>query len=69
MLSSRALRVRRSMGRKGIGRINAEPRGEALEALADDGFGISRPAGDGEEAAVHVEGRARAWATIVGGWG
>jgi hypothetical protein len=67
MLSSRALRVvRRSMGRKGIGRINAETRGEALEAHADDCLGISRPTRDGEEATVHVEGRAGAWAAEVG---
>jgi hypothetical protein len=70
MVSSRAKRgVRRTMGREGIGRINAETRGEALEALADDCLGISRPAGDGEKAAVHVEGRARARAAEVGGRG
>jgi hypothetical protein len=69
MVSSRAKRgVRRTRGREGIGRINAETRGEALEAFADNRFRIRSPAGDGEEAAVHVEGRAGARAAVVGGW-
>ena len=63
MLSSRATRgVRRSMGRVGITR-------EALEAGADHRFRIGRPSGERDEAAVHVEGRAGAWAAIVGGRG
>jgi hypothetical protein len=41
---------------------------QAAEALADDGFRIRSPAGDGEETAVHLEGRAGAWAAEVGGW-
>jgi hypothetical protein len=69
MLSSRALRVRRSMGCKGIAGVNAETRGEALEALADDCLGISRPAGDGEKAAVHLERRAGARTAVIGGRG
>jgi hypothetical protein len=66
---SRAKRDRRTMGRKWIGRINAETRGEALESFADNRFRIRSPAGDGEKAAVHVEGRAGARAAVVGGRG
>jgi hypothetical protein len=69
MLSSAKRGVRRTMGREGIGRINAEPRCEALEAFADNRFRIRSPTRDGEEAAVHVERRARAWAAVVGGRG
>jgi hypothetical protein len=35
---------------------------------ADGGFGIRVEARHGEEAAVHLEGRFRAWAAKVGGW-
>jgi hypothetical protein len=69
MVSSRAKRgVRRTMGREGIGRINAETRGEALESFADNRVRIRSPAGDGEKAAVHVERRAGAWAAVICGW-
>ena len=47
------------MGRVGIA--------QALEARADDRVRVRRPAGEGEEAAVHREGRARAWAAVGGG--
>ena len=46
-----------------MGYAEAEP----LEARADDRFRIGGPAGERDEAAVHVEGRARAWAAVCGG--
>ena len=60
LMVSSAKRVRRTMGREETAR-------EALEALADDRFRIGGPAGERDEAAVHVEGRARAWAAVGGG--
>jgi hypothetical protein len=41
---------------------------EALEACADDRFGIGDPAGERDEAAAQVEGRAMACAAMGGGW-
>ena len=58
MVSSRAERgIRRTMGRKGTAR-------QALVSRADDRLRVGRPAREGEEAAVHLEGRARARAAI-----
>ena len=61
LMVSSAQRVRRTMGDGGIAR-------EAPEALADDGLWIGSPTRECDEAAVHVERRARAWAAIGGGW-
>ena len=52
------------MGSEGI---DALASGEVLEALADDRFWIGGPAGEREETAVHVEGRAGARAAIGSG--
>jgi hypothetical protein len=60
MVSS-AKRVRRTMGHSCIAR-------DTPEALADDSLWIGGPSRERDEAAVHVEGRARAWAAIGGGW-
>ncbi|MEQ1782839.1 MAG: hypothetical protein ABMA14_15850 [Hyphomonadaceae bacterium] len=60
-------RVRRTMSGKGIAEINACALRDAADVFEDRGFRIGIEARDGEEAAVHVEGRARAWAAIVGG--
>ena len=60
MVSS-AKRVRRTMGceRDAL---------ETPKARADDCFGIGGPAGERDEAAAQVEGRAMACAAIGGGW-
>jgi len=49
LMVSSAKRLRRTMG-------SEENTREALEALADDRLRISRPAGQRDEAAVHVKG-------------
>ena len=58
---SNAKRVRRTLGCEETAR-------EALEARADDRFGIGGPAGERDEAAAQVEGRAMACAAIGGRW-
>jgi hypothetical protein len=59
MVSS-AKRVRRTMGRE-------ETTRGTPELLANDRFRIGGPAGQRDEAAVHVEGRAWARAAVSGG--
>jgi hypothetical protein len=61
LMVSNAKRVRRTLGCE-------ENTREALEARADDRFGIGGPAGERDEAAAQVEGRAMACAAIGGGW-
>ncbi|MEQ1782069.1 MAG: hypothetical protein ABMA14_11960 [Hyphomonadaceae bacterium] len=60
-------RVCRTMGYEGIAEIDALAFRDATDVLEDRGFRIGVEARDGEEAPVHVEGCARAWAAIVGG--
>ena len=60
--------ARRSRVTEGaVAEINTFALRNAADVCADRGFGIGVEARDGEEAAVHLEGRARAWAAIVGG--
>ena len=68
MVSSGAeRRVRRTMGGKGIGNVDACAFRDAADVFEDCAFRIGVEARDGEEAAVHVEGVGRARAAIVGG--
>ena len=57
----------RSSVTEGAVEVEAFASRNAFGMRADGGFGIRVEARHGEEAAVHLERRFRAWAAIVGG--